>query len=322
MFFLFTLLGFIRQFNTTHLSNVNLYQLIGLQKTSSERDIKRSFKRYLLQKKRNLNPSPKTIENYKMIEYAFDIIGCPSSRSLYNEFTNDFLNLTGFHVFGYQSDTALYMIKQMIGTVPREMSEFGGLIFYPLQFSLADFLTGGEKVVTIVRTVDCVCPNGELKGCVKCRKEPYLEQIIKEKITLPKGAPEFYRIMGSGLGDTKRKRGANDIIFTAMSKDEPNFKRDGVDIYTDVNISLADAIKGTELEIENFDGEKIIIDIKGGIQHGEQRRIKDAGLPYLLDNTKRGDLVVKFWIKFPVSLTEEQKKVIQEELPDDESFYE
>ena len=129
MFFLFTLLGFIRQFNTTHLSNVNLYQLIGLQKTSSERDIKRSFKRYLLQKKRNLNPSPKTIENYKMIEYAFDIIGCPSSRSLYNEFTNDFLNLTGFHVFGYQSDTALYMIKQMIGTVPREMSEFGGLIF-------------------------------------------------------------------------------------------------------------------------------------------------------------------------------------------------
>lgn len=322
MFALLTLLGFIRPFNSTHLGSVNLYQLTGLQPTSSERDIKRAFKRYLSQKRRNPSPSARAAESHRLVEFAFDVIGCPASRALYNEFSADFLNLTAFHVYGYQSDAALHVIRQMLGSVPREMLEFGGLLFFPVEFDLVDFLNGGERVVSVVRTADCVCPNGEARGCVKCRKEPHQEQIVRERIALPRGAPEFFRVMAGGLGDTKRARGAGDVVFTAVSRDTPRFRRDGADIHTDVRISLADAVRGAAVELENFDGARVAVDVAGGIQHGEERRIMNAGLPYFLDDTQRGDLVVRFLIEFPEKLSDEQRAAIAEELPDDDSFYE
>ncbi|KAH0787303.1 DnaJ domain containing protein [Histomonas meleagridis] len=321
MLLLFAFLAFVKHLDTSHLLGTNLYQIIGLNKGAQERDIARSFKRYLSQKRKNQNPTKKALDSYKLTEFAFDVLGNPDSKALYDMFENNILNATKFQVLGYQSDVALEALKKVFGNLPPDMNNFGGMIIYPVQFNLIDFLTGAERTLSVVRTRDCVCPQGG-KNCVSCRKDPLTEQIVRHKIQIPPGAPEFHRIIVKDLGDTASARGACDVIFTVYTAPDPKFKRDGVDVYTDINVSLSDAIRGAEIEIENFDGEKVQIDLKGGIQHGEQRRIHELGLPYFLDNSHRGDLVITFSIEFPKSLTDEQKAIIQSELPDNEEFYE
>ena len=322
MFLFLFILSFVKKINTTDLANVNFYQLTGLQKTDDETSIVRSFKRFLAQKRKNMaTASERTHKMWHQTQLAYDILGNPDSRLLYDLFGNDFINVTGFQVSGYQSDAALEAIKQMFGQVPAEMQNYGGLIFYPLEFDIIDFLTGSEKTVKMFRQTRCTCPNGR-KKCADCRRNPWRNEVIQHTVTLPPGASEFHRIIAKGFGDPEKGRGATDVIFVCYCRPDPQFIRDGADVLTNATITFANAIKGGEIEIENFDGEKVEVDIQGGVQHGETRRIPGLGLPYMLDNSKRGDLVVTFSIEFPESLTEEQKKIIQEELPDDPSFYE
>ncbi|OHT00080.1 DnaJ domain containing protein [Tritrichomonas foetus] len=322
MIFLISLLNFVQKFNTSELTNVNFYQLTGLQKTDNDRAVVRSFKRFLSQKKKHPGPTERTLKLWKQTQLAYDILGNPDSRALYDAFGMDFVNVTGFQVMGYQSDATLEALKQMFGgQVPPEMQNYGGMIFYPVQFDILEYLTGSEKTVKVFRQTRCVCPKGRRK-CAECRRNPWKEEVVEHKIQLPQGATEYHRIIAKGFGDPEKGRGATDVIFICYCKPDELFKRDGADILTNVTINLATAIRGGEIEIENFDGQKIEVDIQGGVQHGETRRIPDHGLPYFLDPTKRGDLVVTFAIEFPETLTEEQKKIIQEELPDDPSLYE
>lgn len=322
MIFLLTLLSFIQQINTSDILGVDFYQLIGLQKTDNEKAVVRSFKRFLSQKRRHPTTNERTLKLWKQTQLAYDIIGNPDSRALYDSLGSDFVNVTNFRVVGYNSDAALEVLKQMFGgQFPPEMEHYGGIIFYPLQFDIVEFLTGSERMVRVFRQGKCICSNGR-KKCAECRKNPWREEVVEQKIEIPPGATEFHRVIAKGLGDAGKGRGAADIVFTIYCKPDPLFKRDGPDVLTNISINLATALHGGTVALENFDGQRIEVDIEAGIQHGEVRRIPNQGLPYYLDNTKRGDLVVTFSIDFPESLTDEQKKIIQEVLPDDDSFYE
>ncbi|KAH0791595.1 DnaJ domain containing protein [Histomonas meleagridis] len=320
MLVLISLLAFVQRLNIPEYAMNNLYQLIGLKKDSTQRDIMRSFKRYISQKTKILNPSKKRLNSYKAIEFAFGVIGNPESRALYDNLPESAINITNFEVLGYQCDAAIAELKRLLARLPQELARSGGVIFYPIQFPLKDFLTGGERTVSVIRTSKCECPSGQ-KSCVRCRKNPLIEQIVKHKVAIPPGAMEFHRVYVKGLGDDEHSRGASDVIFIAYTKPDKKFIRDGVDVISTLTVSLADAIKGSVVEFDNFDGEKINIEIEAGAMHGGQKRVKGAGLPYYLDTSIRGDLILNIEIEFPKKLSDEQREALMKELPADESFY-
>jgi len=250
---------------------------------------------------------------------AHEILSNPSSRELYDQFGNDFLNSTDFSVLGYQSDMQIDLMKQMYRDLPADFGKFGGIITYPIQFSLSDYMKGATKKVHAMRTVACICPRGGNK-CAKCRKSPYMTQLVTESIKLPPGAPEFHRIFIKDFMDSNQGRGASDVIFVTYSKEEEGCHREGSDLFYNATITLAQAIEGKEYELVGIDDEQISVPINS-IQHGEQRRVKGKGLPFYYDPKKRGDVVVTFTIVFPESLTEEQKAIIRDALPDELGFY-
>jgi DnaJ-class molecular chaperone len=198
------------------------------------------------------------------------------------------------------------------------IDEFGGVVTYPIQFNLCDFFNGAEKTVTSARTTICVCPRGGVR-CAKCRQNPWMTQIIQTTITLPPGANEFHRIPVSGIGDSAKLRGAADAVFIVYSRQDPVFVRSGPHLKRQFNLTLAQALAGGEVEIENIDGNVLKLPIGIGIKHGDERR---KGLPFFDDPKKRGDVIVTFSIDFPDRLTEEQKVIVKEVLPIDIGEYE
>jgi DnaJ-class molecular chaperone len=321
MLALLLLLGFVKQQNMTDLVNLNLYKVLGLQEQATPREIKRAYKRFVVQKNRNSSPSERTLQTWRQTETAYDILSDPSSKHLYDQFGIRFLNQTGFSVFSYKSDLEIMMLKQMYKTLPQLIEDFGGIITFPVQFNLIDFLNGAEKTVTVMRTTACVCPRGGVR-CAKCRQSPWMTQLIQFKIGLPPGANEFHRIPVTGVGDPVQVRGAADAVFVVYSRPDPVFTRSGPHLARQVNLTLAQALDGGDVQVEGIDGEALTLATGGKIRHGEERRIAGKGLPLFDDPKKRGDVVVRFSIEFPETLSDEQKKIVEEVLPIDVAEYE
>ena len=64
------------------------------------------------------------------------------------------------------------------------------------------------------------------------------------------------------------------------------FERRGNDLYTNLTISLQDALTGFETEITHLDGHKVRVARASTTWHGFKMRIKKEGMPLHHDNTQ------------------------------------
>lgn len=312
-----SLLNFAYNVNTSQYEDLNLYDILNVNKYATEKDITKSYKRLLIQNNRNRNPSERAKKVWKQTEYAHDILSNPSSRKLYDALGNLILNQTDFSVFGYRNDLELAQIKKMYRG--SQQNSFAGAITFPLQFDLVDFMNGANKNIRIMRTIPCICKKGGQR-CPKCRKNPYQQMLVTENVVLPKGASEHHRIYYKELIDSPFDRGASEIIFIAYLKNDGIFTREGVNIRRNITISLPEVVNGGNYTFENPDGEELSISLEG-VQHGEERRIRGKGIPYFDDPKTRGDVIVTFFIDFPKQLTDAQKEIVRKNLPDDIEAY-
>jgi hypothetical protein len=266
-------------------------QLANAKPNASDGDIVRWYQRFRAQRA-EAAAVPRARSRYvRRTAVALDVLGSPDSRALYDFAGTNFLNFTGFQIMGYQSGITIQTLKRMVGTLPNDMEHSGRMLVCPVQFDIVDFLTSAGRTVTIVRLAKCECPKGKPRSD-ECLQKRLFEHIIKEKVVLPPGVVEYHRIIGKGLGDAPGWRGAADVIIVEYMKPDRHFKRMGADVLAKVDMWLADVIVWKTIVFKNFDGEKIAISTEEGIQDGHEKRIKDQGLPLLMEPAKRGDFVV------------------------------
>ena len=89
------------------------------------------------------------------------------------------------------------------------------------------------------------------------------------------------------------------------------FKRSEENLFFEFPISLADAALGATIEVPTIDGGKAKVKIPPGTQNGKQFRLKGKGMP-MMRNRNYGDLYIQAITEVPVSLTKEQKKLLEE----------
>ena len=82
-------------------------------------------------------------------------------------------------------------------------------------------------------------------------------------------------------------------------------------LFFEFPISLADASLGTTIEVPTIDGGKAKVKIPAGTQNGKQFRLKGKGMPFMR-NKNFGDLYIRALTEVPVSLTKEQKKLLEQ----------
>jgi len=106
-----------------------------------------------------------------------------------------------------------------------------------------------------------------------------------------------------------------DIVFIIKDKVHPVFKRDGSDLLYTAKISLKDALCGTTITVPTLDPTRVRkLQLNEVIKPTTEKRLTSDGLPYPKQPTKRGDIIVRFDIKFPDTLTKEQKENISSTL--------
>ena len=163
------------------------------------------------------------------------------------------------------------------------------------------------------------CPHCHGKGtvisdpCPDCHGEGRKTAEKKIELKIPAGVDNGSRMRLSHEGDAGVNGGvAGDLYVVVHVKPSLYFKRDGINIYTKLEISPAQAVLGDTISIKTLDGERNVT-IPAGIQHGESVRIRGAGVPNLSKPSVRGEHIVVVSVKIPAHISNDEK-VLYEKL--------
>jgi len=167
-------------------------------------------------------------------------------------------------------------------------------------------------------TIQQTCPecagSGEqisnpCKDCTGMGKKQSRKKIFA---SIPKGVDDGTRIRLSGKGEAGIKGGGNGDLYIFVSiKNHNIFKRSDENLFFEFPISLADSALGTTIEVPTIDGGKAKVKIPAGTQNGKQFRLKGKGMP-IIRNKVYGDLYIQAITEIPVSLTKEQKNLLEQ----------
>ncbi|KAH0449226.1 hypothetical protein IEQ34_023026 [Dendrobium chrysotoxum] len=102
-----------------------------------------------------------------------------------------------------------------------------------------------------------------------------------------------------------------DIVFIVDEKPHDVFSREGNDLVMTQKISLVEALTGYTANITTLDGRSLTIPISSVIHPSYEEVVPREGMPMPKDPSKKGNLRIKFNIKFPNRLTAEEKAGIK-----------
>ena len=116
-------------------------------------------------------------------------------------------------------------------------------------------------------------------------------------------------------GNEQRNVIPSDLIFIIDERSHAVFKREGNDLIITQKISLLEALTGYTLQLTTLDNRTLNLSINSVIGPDYEEIIPGEGMPITKERPKKGNLRVKFQIKFPTRLTAEQKISIKRLLP-------
>ena len=104
---------------------------------------------------------------------------------------------------------------------------------------------------------------------------------------------------------------AGDLIIKILVAPHPVFERSGEDLIITREISLTQAVFGTQIEVPTLDEKTLSLKVPPGTQSHTQMRVKGHGVPHF-NKPGRGDLYVKIMVRLPKSLTPEQEELFKQ----------
>ena len=167
----------------------------------------------------------------------------------------------------------------------------------------------------VARQVPCDVCGGDgrvaQQPCTRCDGRGREVRRRTLAVDVPAGIADGQRIRLSGRGHAGERGGpAGDLYVRVHVRADERFVRDGDDLVTVLDVPLALAALGAELDVPTLDGPRPL-EIPGGTQPGQTFRLKGQGMPVLRRPGRRGDLRVVADVVVPRKLSREQRELLQ-----------
>jgi molecular chaperone DnaJ len=166
----------------------------------------------------------------------------------------------------------------------------------------------------MVQTATCPACNGRgeviATPCHTCRGGGLERKVIHKKVQVPAGVDNGTQIRLAGEGGPGTFGGPNGSLFLVLDV-QPHkfFKRRENDVLLNLDINVAQAALGAEVEVPTLDGNEKL-KIPAGTQPGKVMQVKGKGIPFLRRNG-RGDELVIINVAVPRKLTKDQRELFE-----------
>ena len=288
----------------------NYYELLGVNQSASDKEIKTAYRRMARKLHPDVNPDNERAQVlFKKVNEAYEVVGDPNRRKDYDQFGDNWKHAD--------------QMRNMGGGRGRSAGRGGGGI------NLND-LFGGGRGQSAGGFADMFggAGGGAQHQQQQSQRPP---EIVKHKGTIDVSLDEVYagtsrRISIGTSGTAKRNlevdvpKGVLDgkkirlrpdakteVTLTVKVRPNKRFSREGANLRADINIPLFDAILGGEAEVPTMTG-RIALNIPAGTQNGRSFKIKGRGLPKA-NSDGFGDLYATIKVRLPDTLSDEEKRL-------------
>ncbi|MDX8152247.1 molecular chaperone DnaJ [Patulibacter brassicae] len=145
--------------------------------------------------------------------------------------------------------------------------------------------------------------------CPTCSGEGAVHTTKRYRVNIPPGVREGSRVRLAGKGQAGRNGGQpGDLFVITHVRASDVFQRHGDDIEVTVPLSIAEAVRGADVEVPTLDGRKKLR-VAPGTKHGTVQRLRGEGPPRL-GGGGRGDIRYRFVIEVPEPRSDEQREAV------------
>lgn len=294
---------------------IDYYKILDVTKSATEAEIKKAYRKLARKYHPDLNPNDKEAEKkFKEINEANEVLSNPENRKKYDKYGKDWKHADEFEKAGYNPNQQQYS-RQQQGSA-QDFSGFGG------DFSGSDFsdffnsMYGGGRSSRSQSKYRGQDFNAELQldlaSAYTTHKQSLTVNGKNIRITIPAGVENGQIIKIPGHGGPGANGGPNgDLFITFLIDNDSNFKREGNNLYADVNLDFYTAILGGEVFVNTFDG-KVKVKVPAETQTGTKVKLKGKGFPVYKKENQFGDLYITYNVKTPTKLSPKEKELFEE----------
>tara|TARA_R110002020_G_scaffold108281_2_gene251084 strand:- start:74583 stop:75521 length:939 start_codon:yes stop_codon:yes gene_type:complete len=294
---------------------VDYYKILGLDNKATQADIKKAYRKLARKHHPDLNPNDAEAEKrFKQINEANEVLSDPEKRKKYDQYGKDWQHADEFEKArqsrnssgGYSTGGGFNE-----GYADSDFSDFFESMFGGNRGGAGGFRSSGRSVKFRGQDFNASLEI-DMKDAFKTHKQTLTVNGKNIRITIPAGIEDGQTIKISGHGGPGANGGPNgDLFITFSIRNTTHFKREGANLYKDVEVPLTTAVLGGSLTTETFDS-KVKLTIKPHTQQDTQVKLKGKGFPVYKRDGSFGDLFITYKIKMPQHLTAEQKHLFEE----------
>ncbi|MCD7454326.1 hypothetical protein HAX54_024338 [Datura stramonium] len=291
----------------------DLYSVLNVSRNATLQEIKASYRKLARKYHPDMNKGPGAEEKFKEISAAYEVLSDDEKRSLYDRFGE--AGLRGEYDVpgsGPQGVDPFEIFSEYFG----EPSAFFGGTSGSRGFNF-DFNNMGRQDLDIRNQLVSTCfkcgGNGRIvtDHCRKCGGRGQVQSKRSIKVVVPPGVHDGATMQVRGEGNIDKKSSTSGDLYLVIHVEEKrDIWRDGLNLYSKLDVDFTEAILGTVKKVTTVDGIKDL-QIPPGCQPGEKIKMSKKGVPDMNRSSVRGDHIFLINVQIPKNLSDAERTLVE-----------
>jgi curved DNA-binding protein len=284
---------------------VDYYKILGIPKTATEDEVKKAYRKMARKYHPDLNPDNKEAElKFKEINEANEVLGNAENRKKYDQYGEDWKRGEEYEKARKQQQSRSSS-QNYTGNNNQDFSDYFESMFGNSRSSQQNRRKFKGQDINATLALD-------LKDVFTSQTQVLTVNGNKLRLTIPAGVENGQIIKIKEKGGPGHNGGPNGDLYLQFDiKNHTQFKREGNNLYTTVDLDLYTSLLGGDITIDTFNGQ-VKLKIAPETANETKVKLKGKGFPIYKKDNQFGDLIITYKIKIPTELSQKEIELIKD----------